>query len=722
MHTHADKTQENKSQSVANTVPQKQNGGETTFQFVDNRPEAVTQRKSQEIANNSLQVSQLRASQDMANNSGHAEQVAQLQPMADNASSQQQEPTQKKENNTGLPDNLKTGMESLSGMPLDDVKVHRNSDKPAQLQAHAYAQGTDIHLGPGQEKHLPHEAWHVVQQKQGRVNPTMQMKGKVNVNDDAGLEKEADIMGANALVLHSETTTKDNIGANKNISGNNTTVQRAKSNTVQMGRKSNVSKVLAIANRDYSDDFAEDYEELESREASSDEQETVSEQMANEVEGELDDTPSEGTLFVKFYQPKFSKIDALQSKAETFGEKYTNRDVTSEVYDIDGVQEDLGVLVNEIKPHMEGLKVDIMKSYGAVSGTSIGDKIITKLETYEIESIILKNFAYQKFLQDAKGVDSSAATHELLISVGKLLKDSPKATLEKLAEGLACYDRYFGNEGALADVSDGLVPIREEVVGSMNLDENSSLEMALQESFNGDGDGEGIKSPEKIKSEAISYSVDIEFKTTELIKQCESFDLGEAFVTCLEIDNIVSELLGIIPLLGEVINAVQLALTLKELRKVKKDLASIRNSLRIKDDFSSATPEMLSAVSNKQNEKEKQLIIKSAQKTAQIIIGSISVFTDLGVGGAIAKSTVAVVSAGAKKAVSKAHNSDKSQAILMVALIQTAESLASTADYKPEKLSAGEMKQLNVIFNVSKTFFSPLKTFHKVAKLVDIKY
>jgi hypothetical protein len=613
-------------------------------------------------------------------------------------------------------------MESLSGMPLDDVKVHRNSDKPAQLQAHAYAQGTDIHLGPGQEKHLPHEAWHVVQQKQGRVNPTMQMKGKVNVNDDAGLEKEADIMGANALVLHSETTTKDNIGANKNISGNNTTVQRAKSNTVQMGRKSNVSKVLAIANRDYSDDFAEDYEELESREASSDEQETVSEQMANEVEGELDDTPSEGTLFVKFYQPKFSKIDALQSKAETFGEKYTNRDVTTEVYDIDGVQEDLGVLVNEIKPHMEGLKVDIMKSYGAVSGTSIGDKIITKLETYEIESIILKNFAYQKFLQDAKGVDSSAATHELLISVGKLLKDSPKATLEKLAEGLACYDRYFGNEGALADVSDGLVPIREEVVGSMNLDENSSLEMALQESFNGDGDGEGIKSPEKIKSEAISYSVDIEFKTTELIKQCESFDLGEAFVTCLEIDNIVSELLGIIPLLGEVINAVQLALTLKELRKVKKDLASIRNSLRIKDDFSSATPEMLSAVSNKQNEKEKQLIIKSAQKTAQIIIGSISVFTDLGVGGAIAKSTVAVVSAGAKKAVSKAHNSDKSQAILMVALIQTAESLASTADYKPEKLSAGEMKQLNVIFNVSKTFFSPLKTFHKVARLVDIKY
>lgn len=73
-----------------------------------------------------------------------------------------------KENNTGLPDNLKTGMENLSGMSLDHVKVHRNSDKPAQLQAHAYAQGTDIHLGSEQEKHLPHEAWHVVQQQGGR--------------------------------------------------------------------------------------------------------------------------------------------------------------------------------------------------------------------------------------------------------------------------------------------------------------------------------------------------------------------------------------------------------------------------------------------------------------------------------------------------------------------------------------------------------------------------
>lgn len=102
-------------------------------------------------------------------------------------------------NRTGLPDQLKAGVENLSGLSLDDVKVHYNSGKPAQLNALAYAQGTDIHVAPGQEQHLPHETWHIVQQKQGRVEPTMQMKVGVPVNDDPGLEHEADVMGSRAL-------------------------------------------------------------------------------------------------------------------------------------------------------------------------------------------------------------------------------------------------------------------------------------------------------------------------------------------------------------------------------------------------------------------------------------------------------------------------------------------------------------------------------------------
>ena len=108
-------------------------------------------------------------------------------------------PKKKNRNKTGLPDKLKSGIENLSGQSMDYVKVHYSSDKPAKLQAHAYAQGTDIHLSAEQEKYLPHEAWHIVQKKQGRVKPTMQMKSEVNINDDAGLEKEADVMGMKAV-------------------------------------------------------------------------------------------------------------------------------------------------------------------------------------------------------------------------------------------------------------------------------------------------------------------------------------------------------------------------------------------------------------------------------------------------------------------------------------------------------------------------------------------
>lgn len=104
-------------------------------------------------------------------------------------------------NQTGMPDALKQGIESMSGLDMSDVRVHRNSSAPAQINALAYAQGTDIHLGPGQEQHLPHEAWHVVQQKQGRVQPTMQLMQGLPVNDNEGLEREATEMGNQALTV-----------------------------------------------------------------------------------------------------------------------------------------------------------------------------------------------------------------------------------------------------------------------------------------------------------------------------------------------------------------------------------------------------------------------------------------------------------------------------------------------------------------------------------------
>ena len=103
------------------------------------------------------------------------------------------------ENRTGMPDGLKSSMENLTGTDLSDVRVHYNSDQPAGLNALAYAQGDQVHLGPGQEHHLAHEVAHVVQQAEGRVQPTMQLKDSIPVNDDPQLEKEADDLGAAAM-------------------------------------------------------------------------------------------------------------------------------------------------------------------------------------------------------------------------------------------------------------------------------------------------------------------------------------------------------------------------------------------------------------------------------------------------------------------------------------------------------------------------------------------
>jgi hypothetical protein len=164
MQSHSGKSPETPNKAVANNFIKKDVSHEPAVEFTDNRKETAAQRKLQELANNNLPA----------------------------------HPLQKKENKTGLPDQLKSGIENISGFSMDDVKVHYNSPQPSQLQAFAFAQGNQIHIGPGQEKHLPHETWHVVQQKQGRVKPTMTL-GKVSVNDSSSLENEATVMGAKAM-------------------------------------------------------------------------------------------------------------------------------------------------------------------------------------------------------------------------------------------------------------------------------------------------------------------------------------------------------------------------------------------------------------------------------------------------------------------------------------------------------------------------------------------
>ena len=126
----------------------------------------------------------------------------------------------------GLPGELRAGLEHLSGRDLSGVRVNYDSPRPAQLNAHAVAQGAVIDVAPGKEEHLAHEGWHAVQQMQNRVRPTMDLGG-TPVNDDATLEREADVMGARALAAgRAAQLRKDTLAAPSAPSGGRAPVQR----------------------------------------------------------------------------------------------------------------------------------------------------------------------------------------------------------------------------------------------------------------------------------------------------------------------------------------------------------------------------------------------------------------------------------------------------------------------------------------------------------------
>ena len=101
-----------------------------------------------------------------------------------------------------LPGDIQEKMEQGIGADFSSVKIHPNSSSAEQVGALAYTQGDDIHFAPGQyspenpsgQELLGHELAHVVQQRNGQVSATTQTKG-VPVNDDPGLEQEADDIG-----------------------------------------------------------------------------------------------------------------------------------------------------------------------------------------------------------------------------------------------------------------------------------------------------------------------------------------------------------------------------------------------------------------------------------------------------------------------------------------------------------------------------------------------
>ncbi len=117
---------------------------------------------------------------------------------------------------SGIPEDVRGKMENSFNADFSNVKVHANSSKAPEIGALAYTQGQDIHFAPGQynpgtsagQQLLGHELTHVVQQRQGRVKPDAeqkkglpagaQAKEGMIINSDTSLEKEADVMGAQA--------------------------------------------------------------------------------------------------------------------------------------------------------------------------------------------------------------------------------------------------------------------------------------------------------------------------------------------------------------------------------------------------------------------------------------------------------------------------------------------------------------------------------------------
>lgn len=116
-----------------------------------------------------------------------------LQGKFNSTSTTEQYPVQREEkpHNTGLPDNLKTVIEDLSGYNTGEAKGHSNSDRPARSPTLAYTHATHMQTVPGQEKYLSHKLGQVIQQMKGPVSSPVSLTD-IPVKDDSRFEKEAD--------------------------------------------------------------------------------------------------------------------------------------------------------------------------------------------------------------------------------------------------------------------------------------------------------------------------------------------------------------------------------------------------------------------------------------------------------------------------------------------------------------------------------------------------
>jgi hypothetical protein len=163
---------------------------EQNLQSVNQQPDTMPMQQQESVpVDQSDMAEQGRQLKEQSDKSPQARAGAKLKAGAKEVAEKNR--PQKKVNKTGIPDRLKAAVEHFSGFSLDAVRVHYNSEKPALVEAYAYTEGLDIHIAPGQEKHLAHELQHVVQQMKGEAKATEKVNGQ-QVDSRKSKEQEAD--------------------------------------------------------------------------------------------------------------------------------------------------------------------------------------------------------------------------------------------------------------------------------------------------------------------------------------------------------------------------------------------------------------------------------------------------------------------------------------------------------------------------------------------------
>ena len=250
MNTHSDKKKGNKKQSVDTKAEyQKKNGRTSSIEFVDNRPEAIAQRKLQKIASKNVKSpqttqmmpqegdkwtvgsSQIHGKGIMASNEFKPNEKVDVAAKLDgpgkvniskdfggyiNHQSEAKANASVSEKGNSLI--LQTKQTIKEGS-----EITANYDNTHSYIANSESNYKDIDIQKSndniQNKTLvDNRPESIVQRKlqelannnsqakksyllQRKEKPTMQMKNKLNVNDDVNLEREADVMGDKALQM-----------------------------------------------------------------------------------------------------------------------------------------------------------------------------------------------------------------------------------------------------------------------------------------------------------------------------------------------------------------------------------------------------------------------------------------------------------------------------------------------------------------------------------------